>query len=213
MKRNRYNIAIFLMFFFNIIGSCALFSPLLKPTILLFTPFNLLFVFLLFYWANNDFSLVFIKLLAFVFALGLVVEIIGVNYKFVFGEYFYGETLGYKALGAPLIIGINWLNLSLACFGIASYLFKPKYLIILMSSFFMVLSDYLIEPIAGLLDFWYWSETEVPIKNYIAWFLISILMGLILSQYKFKLSFKLCMALLFSQLIFFIIQYFNHGLI
>ena len=120
MKKNRVVIAVFLMLFFNVTGSIALFIPALETTVLTLTPFNLLVTFFIFYWANNDFSINLIKTVIVVFFIGLFIEILGVNFKVIFGEYSYGETLGFKILNTPIIIGLNWLSLSLACFGIAS---------------------------------------------------------------------------------------------
>jgi putative membrane protein len=209
MKKNRFAIAVFLMLFFNVTGSIALFIPALETTVLTLTPFNLLVTFFLFYWANNDFSINLIRTVIVVFFIGLFIEILGVNFKVIFGEYSYGETLGFKILKTPIIIGLNWLSLSLACFGIASYIFKPKYLVVLGASFLMVFVDYIIEPIAMVLDFWYWKDDTVPVQNYVSWFLVSIIIQFIIFQSKVRLNFKICFALLFSQVLFMLIQYFK----
>ena len=209
MKKNRFAIAVFLMLFFNVTGSIALFVPALKITVLTLTPFNLLVTFFLFYWANNDFSINLIRTVIVVFFIGLFIEILGVNFKVIFGEYSYGETLGFKILKTPIIIGLNWLSLSLACFGIASYIFKPKYLVVLGASFLMVFVDYIIEPIAMVLDFWHWKDDTVPVQNYVSWFLVSIIIQFIIFQSKVRLNFKICFALLFSQVLFMLIQYFK----
>ena len=209
MKKNRVVIAVFLMLFFNVTGSIALFIPALETTVLALTPFNLLVTFFLFYWANNDFSINLIRTVIVVFFIGLFIEILGVNFKVIFGEYTYGETLGFKILNTPIIIGLNWLSLSLGCFGIASYIFKPKYLVVLGASFLMVFVDYIIEPIAMVLDFWYWKDDTVPVQNYVSWFLVSIIIQFIIFQSKVRLNFKICFALLFSQVLFMLIQYFK----
>lgn len=209
MKKNRVVIAVFLMLFFNVTGSIALFIPALETTVLTLTPFNLLVTFFIFYWANNDFSINLIKTVIVVFFIGLFIEILGVNFKVIFGEYSYGETLGFKILNTPIIIGLNWLSLSLACFGIASYIFKPKYLVVLGASFLMVFVDYIIEPIAMALDFWSWKDDTVPVQNYFSWFLVSIIIQFIIFQSKVRLNFKICFALLFSQVLFMLIQYFK----
>ena len=209
MKKNRFAIAVFLMLFFNVTGSIALFIPALKTTVLTLTPFNLLVTFFLFYWANNDFSINLIRTVIVVFFIGLFIEILGVNFKVIFGEYSYGETLGFKILKTPIIIGLNWLSLSLACFGIASYIFKPKHLVVLGASFLMVFVDYIIEPIAIVLDFWHWKDDTVPVQNYVSWFLVSIIIQFIIFQSKVRLNFKICFALLFSQVLFMLIQYFK----
>ena len=201
------------MFFFNIIGSCALFSPLLKSSILLFTPVNLLLIFSLFFYVNNNYSRSFIFLCLQLFLFGFIVEVIGVNTGIIFGEYTYGKTLGLTLFSAPLIMGINWINLSLASFGIISFFTDKKLLLITLSSLLMVFLDYIIEPIAINLDFWSWEYITVPIHNYFGWFFCAIIAQLLIVFSKVKINKKIAFAVIGSQLSFFIIQYFKHGLI
>ena len=81
MKKNKITIAISAMFFLNIIGSFALFYSDFQQFILRFSSYNLLLLLLLFYWANNNLTMNFLKLIVLIFSIGLMVEIIGVNYK------------------------------------------------------------------------------------------------------------------------------------
>ena len=212
MRKNKVKLAIFLMFFLNIIGSFGLFFDEIGHLILLLTPFNLLTLLVLFYWANDNRKKSFIFTLSLIFSFGFLVELVGVHHKFVFGDYTYGNALGLKIFQTPLIIGVNWVNLSLACFGISSFFVKHNFLIALIASLLMVLTDFIIEPLSGLLDFWYWSGNQIPLQNYIGWFFVSLLIQLFLVKLKVKLKIQLCFALLISQIIFFVIQYINHGL-
>tara|TARA_B110000008_G_scaffold162157_1_gene162704 strand:- start:591 stop:1232 length:642 start_codon:yes stop_codon:yes gene_type:complete len=212
MKENKVRIAIFLMFFLNIIGSFGLFFDEIESVILLLTPINLLILLVLFYWANGYRKTSFIFTITVIFLFGFLVELIGVHYKFIFGDYSYGNALGLKIFQTPLIIGVNWINLSLACFGISSFFVSHNFLVALIASTLMVLTDFIIEPLSGLLDFWYWSGNQIPLQNYIGWFLVSLLIQLFLVRSKVELKIQLCFALLISQIIFFLIQYINHGL-
>ena len=212
MKENKVKIAIFLMFFLNIIGSFGLFFDEIENLILFLTPINLLILLVLFYWANDYRKKSFIFTLTLIFLFGFLVELIGVHYKFIFGDYSYGNALGLKIFQTPLIIGVNWINLSLACFGISSFFVRNNFLVALIASILMVLTDFIIEPLSGLLDFWYWSGNQIPLQNYIGWFLVSLLIQLFLVRSKVELKIQLCFALLISQIIFFLIQYINHGL-
>ncbi len=54
-----------------------------------------------------------IKVAGFVFMTGMVVEWIGVHNDWLFGSYYYGNNLGPKIYGVPLLIGVNWLTLLL----------------------------------------------------------------------------------------------------
>ena len=71
------------------------------------TPFNLLLSFALLI-INIEWNKKLFLLIVTCFSVGMLSEIIGVNYGFLFGEYSYGKALGIKFKGVPLIIGINW---------------------------------------------------------------------------------------------------------
>jgi putative membrane protein len=167
----------------------------------------------LFFYVNNNYSRSFIFLCLQLFLFGFIVEVIGVNTGIIFGEYTYGKTLGLTLFSAPLIMGINWINLSLASFGIISFFTDKKLLLITLSSLLMVFIDYIIEPIAINLDFWSWEYITVPIHNYFGWFFCAIIAQLLIVFSKVKINKKIAFAVIGSQLSFFIIQYFKHGLI
>ena len=213
MFKNKIYIACLLMFFFNIFGSILLFFDPFKEIVLALTPVNLLTVLALFLWANSNFSVNLFKTFFLIYIIGVLVEITGVNSKILFGDYYYGQALGLQILGTPLIIGVNWLTLSLATFGISSYIFRHRWFTVLFASTLMVATDFVIEPLAGVLDFWHWSSAQIPLQNYIAWFVISLIIQFILVKGKIKFNSMLCFSLLFSQVVFFLIQYINHGII
>ena len=200
------------MFFFNIFGSILLFFDPLRQSVLNLTPIHLLVMFALFLWANSYFSIKLIKAIIVIYLIGVLAEVLGVRYNIIFGNYYYGNSLGPQVLEVPLIIGFNWLTLSFATYGVSSYLFKNKTVITVFASILMVLTDYIIEPMAGALDFWYWAGGKIPIQNYVGWFFVSLIIHSILVKMNFKFNIKLCMALLLSQILFFTIQYFNYGL-
>lgn len=221
MSLKRIDYVIFLMFFFSIVGGFSIlyganiqlpvFKTDLSSIILPTTPLYLLFVFCLFFYSNNNYSKSFIFLCLQVFFFGFFIEVLGVNTGVIFGEYSYGKTLGLKLFNTPLVMGINWLNLSLASFGIISFFTEKKFLLILLSSLLMVSIDYIIEPIAINLDFWSWQNVSVPIHNYFGWFFGAIIVQMLIVFSKDKLNFKIAIGVLGSQLIFFFIQYLNYG--
>ena len=212
MIKNKVFISIVFMFFFNIFGSFLLFFPSLKEAVIALTPVNLVGMLFLFIWANSDYSFKLIKTMIVIFLLGISVELLGVATGLIFGSYSYGNSLGLQFFGTPLVIGVNWLMLSLATYGISKAFFNKNILIVVFASIMMVFTDYIIEPLSGYLDFWHWPLEEIPIQNYIAWFVVSLAIQMILVKKNFKFNTKLCAALLLSQISFFIIQYFNYGL-
>lgn len=199
------------MFFFNIFGSILLFFDPLRQSVLNLTPIHLFVMFILFLWANSYFSIKLIKAIIVIYLVGVLAEVLGVRYNIIFGNYYYGNSLGPQVFEVPLIIGFNWLTLSFATHGVSSYFFRNKTVIIVFASTLMVLTDYIIEPMAGALDFWYWVGGNIPIQNYVGWFFVSLIIHTILVKMNFKFNIKLCLALLLSQILFFVIQYFNYG--
>ena len=68
-------------------------------------------------------------------------EWIGVNYGLLFGSYSYGNSLGFKIGGVPLLIGLNWVLLALVSRQISSKLLSNKWLVIFVSAILKVLID------------------------------------------------------------------------
>lgn len=119
------------------------------------------------------------------FSIGMLVEIIGVNTGFPFGEYYYTPSLKFLVFGVPLIIGVNWFLLS---YGVVSLfnicfprlLYLPK---VILSAGLMTLMDVLIEPFAIHNKLWLWTSEVVPYENYLSWFFIALVL--------FALAYKL----------------------
>lgn len=103
-------------------------------------------------------------------------EWLGVSTGLIFGSYQYGGVLGPKIQGTPLMIGINWLLLSYctASFLTLIRLTRNRLLNTLLGAFILTGIDVLIEPVAMALDFWQWDLGEVPIQNYIGWFVVAL---------------------------------------
>ena len=113
-------------------------------------------------------------------------EWIGVNYGWLFGSYQYGDSLGFKIDGVPIIMGANWLLLGLVCRDVVKKIITNHWLIIIFSALLMVLIDTLIEPLSNRLDFWTWENNIIPFSNYRDWYLIALLNQYIFSFLKFK---------------------------
>jgi len=202
MNFSKVNISIILLFIFHLVGVVGL-SLSFRELFLALTPFNLLLSLGLYIWANDDFSADFFKLCAVLFAIGYIVEVIGVNTGILFGEYTYGEALGFKVLNTPLIIGVNWILLSFSIFSVSNFFLKKKWPTILLASVLMVLMDVLIEPVAISLDFWSWEAVDIPLQNYVMWFIVSLIMNAIISFNRPKLDYRISFGLLLSQVLFF----------
>tara|TARA_B110000483_G_scaffold54496_1_gene67918 strand:- start:85 stop:732 length:648 start_codon:yes stop_codon:yes gene_type:complete len=143
-----------------------------------------------------------------VFFIGFMAEWLGVKFGFLFGDYSYGANLGMKLDDVPIIMGINWVILSLASRGIIQRFYKLPVMKILVSSVLMVSLDILIEPLAPQLDYWSFDTMVAPLSNYIGWLIYSILIQSLLELVQFKGHFKISLHILIIQLLFFGSLYF-----
>ena len=105
--------------------------------------------------------------------MGFLVEMLGTNTGFPFGEYSYSSILGPGLLGTPFLIGVLWWVLLRSFNDVFSRISSNKTLISLATGLGMLLLDIFIEPVAIGLGFWEWQAAEVPLENYMAWFVLS----------------------------------------
>jgi uncharacterized membrane protein len=176
------------------------------------TPMNLLILAILLmlnFPINNRVKIV-VSLLF--FSISYALEWIGVHFGFLFGEYSYGQNLGLKVDEVPLLIGVNWMLLIFATAAIADKLVNNNFLKIILGSSLMVFLDFFIETSAPIFDFWAWKLAYAPLRNYLAWFIISIIMHFIYRQSKIKGDFTFSSHLYVAQLIFFGYFYAFHTL-
>ena len=174
-----------------------------------FTPLTLAFtcfVFLIHQPLNNlNYTLSFIGLAA----VGFVAEVIGVKTGVVFGNYYYGNALGYKVLGVPLVISLNWgllINIGVL---VATYLSKKPLLIATLAAFIITGVDLVIEQVASQMDYWHFSNGIAGIQNYIGWFIISFFTSWLLQKHLVKGDKKIALVFLLLQLFFFGLIYIN----
>jgi putative membrane protein len=154
---------------------------------------------------NLNYTLSFIGLAV----VGFVAEVIGVKTGVVFGNYYYGNALGYKVLGVPLVISLNWgllINIGVL---VATYLSKKPLLIATLAAFIITGVDLLIEQVASQMDYWHFSNGIAGIQNYIGWFIISFFTSWLLQKHLVKGDKKIALVFLLLQLFFFGLIYIN----
>ena len=134
-------------------------------------------------------------------------EWLGVNYGLIFGEYVYGENLGPKIGGVPLLIGTNWAVLTFVTGQISSRWFKNKWTAALSGACLMLLLDFFMESSAPVFDFWYWEMGHPPLQNFVGWFSLAFLFHLLFQWQKIEGSTFFSYHLYASQLIFFLVFY------
>lgn len=169
------------------------------------TPFSLLLGMGLMFWVHRSWKKRHIIIFAVIAVLGYLVEVAGVLTGEVFGQYAYGSTLGFKILGTPPMIGLNWLMLVYAVYVMLRKMSIHPLLQILMGAGLMVAYDVIMEPVAIQMDMWSWGGGVIPLQNYIAWFVISIIFLSILHVFRLRFRNGVAPALFFIQMVFFLL--------
>tara|TARA_B100001093_G_scaffold351645_1_gene336150 strand:+ start:1644 stop:2276 length:633 start_codon:yes stop_codon:yes gene_type:complete len=111
-----------------------------------------------------------------IFFIGMITEILGVNYGLIFGDYEYGNNLGFKLFGVPFLIGVNWIILTAISANIATFLTKNKSIVltVIIGAFLMLAMDFVMEPVAPKLEMWRFKNLIVPFSNYFGWLIIGL---------------------------------------
>jgi putative membrane protein len=201
-----------------VVGLGGLLMPPLQPYFKLLSAFNLwvsLGILLLF---HENYQKSFIVFSIITFFAGFLIEVLGTNTGVVFGQYWYGTTLGFKIANVPIVLGANWLIL-IYCTGIVIQTIIDKfagsgYFSVLntalskslLAALLMVGLDIFIEPVAIRLDFWQWNNNIVPLQNYLAWFIISFLLTLYFFSLKSVIKNSIAFLMLLLQFLFFMLH-------
>ena len=196
-------VSVFVIWLFHVCGMIGI-SYGNKDLFLSFTPVNLIISFFLLF--VNQIQITQRELLSVftIFLIGMICEILGVNYGYIFGDYVYLDNLGTKVFGVPILIGINWIILTFITGSISSYIFKKNLKFsILTGAIFMILLDLIIEPVAPLLGFWIFDLPSVPFQNYVGWFLIGLATQYIYQKFVVIKEIPFSANLLLANIVFF----------
>ncbi len=137
---------------------------------------------------------------------GFLAELYGIQTGRLFGHYAYGEVLGPKLWGTPLMIGINWVLVTLSAAAFVHLLAPgtPAGLQALLSALAMVMLDVLIEPDAMQYGMWSWENNQVPLKNYFGWFAVSLPLQTLFALWVRNSKNIVAAALFMLQVLFFL---------
>ena len=218
----RIQIATFIAILFHLIGLVGiLFFD--KTIFVQTTSLNLLLMFLLILFTQNNINKSFLFFIVCCFATGILVEIIGTKTGILFGNYSYGTVLGPTFMNVPYIIGLNWFMI-IYCAGISMNILLHKMVdqintitnnkkpiikllsLVIDGATLAVFFDWIMEPIAIKLYYWKWGgDGSVPFFNYVCWFLVSLFLLFIFHQLKFDKRNKFALHLLMIQVMFFLL--------
>lgn len=169
------------------------------------TPYTLILSAVIVLINNRDWNRYFAIFIVITWITGYLVELAGIETGLIFGNYTYGEALGYKLYKVPVIIGLNWFLLVYSCGMVSNLLRWGVIMKSMVSAFLMVVIDMSLEPVAVALDFWSWQGGDVPVQNYIGWFVVAFLLSLYFQSIGLKVINRMAIALFIIQYIFFFI--------
>lgn len=219
----KQNIALFLALLFHICGAVGILFTPYKQWFIDLTPLNLLLMVALLIFTQKDKRTSFWLFLLLCFATGIIAEIAGVKTGKLFGHYSYGEVLGPKIFDVPWLIGLNWFMIVFCAGTIVHRLNEwvlnkfshnnthPPFKVQLFSFVFdgamiATIFDWLLEPIAIKLGYWKWiPEGEIPVYNFICWFLLSAVLLIVFGFLKFDKHNQFTLHLFIIQLLFFMV--------
>ncbi len=135
--------------------------------------------------------------------LGFGVEVLGVETGVIFGSYSYSERLGPRWLDVPLMIGVNWAVLLFAIRAWLGTRVRSLLGMVLLGATAMTLFDWLMEPAAIALGYWQWEGNQIPLRNYLAWWVVSLLLLGGLQTFRPPAKNRLAPAVLMCMLLFF----------
>jgi bisanhydrobacterioruberin hydratase len=179
----------------NLLGMEELFAKL--------TPFNLLVMFGLLLWTLPEKSSKVAVFIVIASLTGFFCEMIGVKTGALFGSYHYSNMLGWKINDVPMLISINWFIVIYGSGMLASQIrhwiaihipFPGKAIyskwfglsLVIDGALIATVFDWIMEPAAVNLGFWSWEGGQIPMLNYISWFLISLFLLAVFALMKMK---------------------------
>jgi len=168
-----------------------------------FTPYTLLltcFVFLIHSpLADKKFIFAFFSIAI----LGFIIEVVGVKTGLIFGQYSYGNGLGYKFLNVPLVISINWAMLICAGIIVVSRIFTNKIIVLVLAALLVTGIDLIIEQVAPKLDFWQFEGGLPDLQNYLSWIGVAFFTSYFFYPTIIKGNRTVSLIILILQIIFF----------
>ena len=182
MTYNKDKIVSLVIIILHLVGAIGSAIPATREIVTSLTPVNLLITAGLLIYTHRESYPKLAVFLPFSMITGFLIEVVGVATGFPFGEYAYGNTLGFQIMNVPLLIGVNWFILSYS-FGMMTANLRINWLLkSILSATGMVLLDVFIEPIAIRFDYWHWALEQIPMSNYVGSFFVALFIQLVFHQ-------------------------------
>lgn len=203
IKKER--LVIIILSILYVVGFFGSIMPAYKATFLSLSPITLCLSFIAIVLSIKPPKTPTFLFLVFAGVVGFIAEFIGVNTGLLFGSYRYLTNLGVKIAGVPLIISVNWSILTIGAAHYAMIISQNKRMRIALAATFMLIFDIIMEPVAIKSQFWVWEGGDIPIYNYVCWFIIGFILQFIYFSKIKDTPNKVFIALFTMMLLFFIL--------
>jgi uncharacterized membrane protein len=115
---------------------------------------------------------------------GFVTELIGVRTGYPFGSYVYGDSLGPRLGGVPVIVGLAWLMMAWPAVVVGERLAVGRIRQALIAGLALSSWDLFLDPQMVANGSWWWDDTSlhlpyvpgVPLSNYAGWLVVATVM-------------------------------------
>lgn len=119
-----------------------------------------------------------------IFLLGYLIELIGIQTGWLFGDYYYQPAMGPMFMATPIIIGATWYAVVVGAANIARNIKASIIGRSLLAGIFAVFLDFFIEKVAISYGFWSWESGVVPFYNYLCWFIFSAVFAFVYLNFQ-----------------------------
>jgi putative membrane protein len=198
---------------FYLVGLLLYIIPYSRPVFFFLIPWVIVgsLVVMLVYHKKWDFKNIGVFLSIYILATGI--EVAGIANSRLFGSYHYISSLGFEVHQTPILIGLNWLMLSYGANALAGKILRSFFFKIMLGALLMVFYDIIVEFVAPEIRMWEFDTAYPPFRNFVSWFITSLLFQLLLALFKIKTDNVYARILFIAQLGFFAVLTFYIELI
>lgn len=196
---------ILVAFFVYGMGIISILTPGTREEALRLTPAALLITtFVLLFFAQTVYTRRMVLVFILITISGFLVEWIGIQTGWIFGNYHYTDHFGIRWGGTPPLIGINWLFLSYAWAAVVHNTASAPAYRIVYAALGMLAYDLLLEQAAPYMQLWYWEKGHIPFGNYISWFVLALIFQWLIHRNRLITRNNMALPLLLLQIIMYI---------